>query len=106
MPVQETGAESLPCRCVLVKELCHQVKELFEQGTRLSSICENKKETRYSQRPCRLFSWDISKEMCLLEINRPDTSINRKMFSMALTVNPFKYDNENVLPNSSVKTAI
>lgn len=57
-------------RCVLVKELCHQVKDLFEKVSRLSSICENKKEIRYSQRPYRLFAWDISKETCLLEVNR------------------------------------
>lgn len=68
---KKRGLNHLLCRrCVLVEELCHHVKELFEKVSRLSSICENKKEIGYSQRPYRLFAWDISKEMCLLEVNR------------------------------------
>lgn len=68
---EKLGPNHLLCRrCVLVEELCHQVKELFEKGSRLSSICENKKEIRCSWKPCRLFAWDISKKIYLLEMNR------------------------------------
>lgn len=68
---EKLGPNHLLCRrCVLVEELCHQVKELLEKGSRLSGICENRKEMRCSRRPFRLLARDISKEMYLLEINR------------------------------------
>lgn len=42
VPVQEAGVESfLLCRkCVPVKDLCHQVKELHKEVSKLSSIHE------------------------------------------------------------------